>query len=140
MKTTAGLAFENMPRDYQGLVMKFMPKAIHDKIDYENTLEVIDALAGHELSDDQELFLETLSTLVEVYEDEHHAIRTKRLSPVEAVKYLMEEHAMTAADLGKLLGERTLGSKILRGERKIGLKYAKVMAKKFGVDVSVFID
>ena len=46
---------------------------------------------------------------------------------------------MTAADLGKLLGERTLGSKLLRGERKIGLKYAKALASKFGVDLSLFI-
>ena len=39
-----------------GLVLiKFMPKAIHDKIDYENTMEVIDALAGHKLTDQQEL-------------------------------------------------------------------------------------
>ena len=74
-----------------------------------------------------------------MYEDDHHAIKARGLAPVEAVKYLMEERGMTAADLGKLLGERTLGSKILRGERKIGVKYAKALAKKFGVDVSLFI-
>ena len=139
MKTNSVMAFKNMPGDYQGLVMMFMPKAIHDEIDYENTLEVIDALVGHELCDEQELFLDTLSTLVEAYEDEHHAIKTRGLSPIEALKFLMEEHEMTAADLGNLLGERTLGSKIMRGDRKMGLKYAKSLAKKFGVDVSLFI-
>src|SRR5580692_1704604 len=117
----------------------FMPEAIHDEIDYENTVEVIDRLAGHELSDEQELFLDTLSTLVEVYENEHHAIKTRGMSPIEALRFLMGEHGMTAADLGKILGERTLGSKILRGERKIGLKYARVLARKFGVDVGLFI-
>lgn len=139
MKTNSAMAFKNIPSDYQGLVMMFMPKAIHDQIDYENTVEVIDALVGHELSDEQELFLDTLSTLVEAYEDEHHAIKTRGLSPIEALKFLMEEQEMTAAALGKLLGERTLGSKIMRGERKIGLKYAKLLAKKFGVDLSLFV-
>ena len=139
MKTSTAMTFEKMPSDYQGLVMMFMPKAIHDDIDYANTVDVIDALAGHDLSDQQELFLDTLSTLVEAYEEEHHAIKTRGLSPLEALKFLMEEHEMTAADLGKLLGERTLGSKILRGERKIGLKYAKALARKFAVDVSLFI-
>jgi HTH-type transcriptional regulator/antitoxin HigA len=139
MKKTATVTFADLPRDYPGLVMAFMPKAIHDHVDYENTIEVIDALAGHELSDEQELFLDTLSTLVEAYEDEHHAIKSRRLAPLEALRFLMEEHAMSAGDLGKLLGERTLGSKILRGERKIGLKYAKCLARKFGVDVSLFI-
>ncbi len=139
MKTNYAMAFANIPSDYQGLVMMFMPKAIHDEIDYENTVKVIDALAGHELGDEQELFLDTLSTLVEAYEDEHHAIKTRGLSPIEALKFLMEEHEMTAADLGRLLGERTLGSKVMRGDRKIGLKYARLLARRFGVDVSLFI-
>lgn len=140
MKTRTALDFEKMPKDYHGLVMMFMPRSIHDTIDYDNTVEVIDCLAGHELSEDQELFLDTLSTLVEVYENEHHAFTTSRLSSIDALKFLMDEHAMNAADLGKLLGDRTLGSKVLRGDRKIGLKYAKLLAKKFGVDVGVFID
>jgi HTH-type transcriptional regulator/antitoxin HigA len=139
MKTSTVMDFEKMPKDYKGLVMMFMPKAIHDEIDYENTVEVIDGLVGHELSGEQELFLDTLSTLAEVYENEHHAIKTSGVSPLEALKFLMEEHGMIAADLGNLLGERTLGSKILRGQRKIGLKYAKLLAERFAVDVSLFI-
>ena len=66
MKNSA-MAFKDIPGDYQSLVLMFMPKAIHDQIDYENTVEVIDAMAGHQLGDDQELFLDTLSTLVEAY-------------------------------------------------------------------------
>ena len=139
MKTAGVLRFKKMPKDYQGLVMMFMPRAIHDEIDYQNTIEVIDELVGHELADEQELYLDTLSTLVEAYENEHHAIRIRGIPAVEALTFLMEEHGMIAADLGKLLGERTLGSKILRGERNYGLKYAKTLAKKFGVDVSLFI-
>jgi len=139
MKTAAVTHFKKMPKDYQGLVMMFMPRAIHDEVDYENTVEVIDALVGNALSDEQELYLDTLSTLVEAYEKEHYAIKIRGISPIDALHFLMEEHGMIAADLGKLLGERTLGSKILRGERNIGLKYARAMAKKFGVDVSLFI-
>ena len=140
MNTASRLNFAGMPKDYHGLVMTFMPKAIHDNVDYENTMEVIDALAGHKLTDEQELYLDTLSTLVEAYEDEHHAIKTNGLSPVEALAFLMAEHDLTGADIGKFLGERTLGSKILRGQRKIGLKYAKALARKFAVDVGLFID
>lgn len=84
MKTATRTKFARLPRDYHGLVTMFMPRALHDEIDYENTVEVIDALAGHELSDDQELYLDTLSTLVEAYESEHHAIKTSGLSPLEA--------------------------------------------------------
>ena len=139
MNTKATTTFADLPKDYGALVMMFMPRAIHDEVDYENTVEVIDALAGHDLTDGQELYLDTLSTLVAAYEDGHHALKSRGLAPVEAVKFLMEEQGMTAADLGKFLGERTLGSKILRGDRKIGLKYAKALAQRFAVDVSLFI-
>ena len=66
---------------------------------------------------------------MEAYEEEHHAIKTGNLSPIDALKFLMEENNLNAADIGKLLGERTLGSKLLRGQRKIGLKYAKTRPK-----------
>jgi HTH-type transcriptional regulator / antitoxin HigA len=140
MKPKLKMKFSDMPQDYAGLVMMYMPRAVHDEIDYENTVEVIDAMAGHDLSDDQEIYLDTLSTLVGVYEDEHHAIGSKGLRPLDALKYLMDQNGMTAADLGKMLGERTLGSKVLRGERKIGLTYAKILAQRFSVNVGLFVD
>ena len=139
MKTASVMKFKKMPKTYHGLIMMFMPRAIHDEIDYENTVEVIDALIGHELSDEQELFLDTLSTLVEVYENDHHGIKNNGLSPLEAAPVSHGRAWNVATDIGKLLGERTLGSKILRGERKIGLKYAKSLAERFAVDVSLFI-
>ena len=140
MKMTNPMTLARMPRNYRGLVTMYMPRAIHDQIDYDNTMEVIDAMAGHELTDEQELYLDTLSTLVEAYEEEHHAISTRGLSPVEALKFLLEENDMSVTDLGSLLGERTLGSKILRGERKIGLTYARILAKRFAVDIGLFLD
>jgi hypothetical protein len=53
MNTTTTLDIADLPKDYHGLVMNFMPKAIHDKVDYQNTMEIIDALVGHKLTDDQ---------------------------------------------------------------------------------------
>jgi HTH-type transcriptional regulator / antitoxin HigA len=140
MKITTPMTFSRMPRNYRGLVTMYMPRAIHDQVDYDNTIEIIDALAGHDLTDEQELYLDTLSTLVEAYEEEHHAINTRGLSPLEALKFLLEENDLSVTDLGNLLGERTLGSKILRGERKIGLTYARILAKRFAVDMGVFLD
>jgi len=139
MKTKTGMKFQETPRDYKSLIVMFMPQAIHDEIGYENTIEVIDALAGHDLTKDQEIYLDTLSTLVEAYEDEHHAIKTSGLSPIEAIRFLMEENNSTASDLGAILGERTLGSKILLGQRKVGITYARILAKRFAVDISLFI-
>ena len=87
MKTTQLSKFENIPADYARLLTMFMPKAIHDEVDYENTVEVIDIMAGHDLNDDQELYLDTLSTLVEAYEESHHEVKSRRLTPLDALEF-----------------------------------------------------
>jgi HTH-type transcriptional regulator/antitoxin HigA len=140
MKTKTRLKFKGMPKDFKSLVMMFMPRAIHDAVDYDNTIEVVDELAGHDLTDDQEMYLDTLTTLVEAYEAEHHAVKLGNMPPAEALKYLMEVSGTTPADLAKLLGDKTLGSKFLRGQRKIGVTHARILAKRFCVDIGLFLE
>ena len=45
-----------------------MPRPIHDKVAYANAVEIIDALAGHKLSKDQEDYLEAMALFVREYE------------------------------------------------------------------------
>lgn len=132
--------FKDLPKTYAKLVAWYAPRPIRNETECQAATGMIDALAGHALNRDQDDYLDLLSTLVEAYDKEHHAIKAGKMTPLEALEYLMEESGMTAADLGKLLGERTLGSKILRGERKIRLTYAKALAMRFCVDIGLFID
>ena len=43
-------------------------RPIHDRVAHDNTIEIIDALSGLDLNDDQEDYLEVLGTLVNEYE------------------------------------------------------------------------
>jgi hypothetical protein len=45
---------------------------------------------------------------------------------------------MSASDLGRLLGTRTLGAAILRGERKISRANARVLGDYFKVKPALF--
>ena len=49
MSTTTALVFAYLPTGCQKLVMNFMPKAIHDKVYYENTMEIVDALVDYRI-------------------------------------------------------------------------------------------
>jgi antitoxin component HigA of HigAB toxin-antitoxin module len=51
----------------------------------------------------------------------------------------MSENDMTAADLGRLLGNSGLASMILHGKRAISKTNAKILAKRFGLNVGLFI-
>lgn len=47
---------------------------------------------------------------------------------------------MKAADLSRLLGaDRTLGAKILRGERNLTVPHLRILAERFKVSPALFV-
>ena len=53
MKTTAKVSFEKLPKTYDKLIKFHVPRPIHDEVGYQDTVEVIDALAGQAVNEDQ---------------------------------------------------------------------------------------
>jgi len=137
MKTK--LTFKAMPKSYQGLLLLHMLRPIHDKIDYTNALEVLDALAGHNLTVDQDDYFEALSLFVEAYETAHlPGLPSKR--GLTLLQHLMEENKISAAGLSRMLGtDRSLGVRILNGERNLTIDHVKKLASRFRVPVQVFL-
>jgi antitoxin component HigA of HigAB toxin-antitoxin module len=59
---------------------------------------------------------------------------------LDALKHLLEERGMSAADLSRILDtSRNLGAMILRGERKLTLNHVRTLARHFGVSADVFL-
>jgi HTH-type transcriptional regulator/antitoxin HigA len=137
MKTK--LTFKAMPKSYQGLLLLHMLRPIHDKIDYTNALEVLDALAGHNLTVDQDDYFEALSLFVEAYETAHlPGLPSKR--GLTLLQHLMEENKISASGLSRMLGtDRSLGVRILNGERNLTIDHVKKLASRFRVPVQVFL-
>lgn len=131
--------FTKMPTTFAGLCRLLPPRPIRDEADYDNAIDVLDALVGHDLNQDQLDYVEVMTTLVGMYEDKHHAIDTSDFRGLDALKYLLEQNEMTASDLGNLLGNRSLGSKILRGERELSKRHLRILAERFKVDAGLFL-
>jgi len=140
MKMKRVYDFRRLPRTYPGLVRLLPPRPIHDEVDLANAAEMIDRLAGHNLNRDQEDYLDALSTFVEAYENEHHPINDSHITPLEALRFLVEEYGMSGADLGRLLGNRTLGPAILRGRRKLSKAHVKKLSDHFKVSPALFLE
>jgi HTH-type transcriptional regulator/antitoxin HigA len=128
-----------MPKSFDGLCRMLPPRPIHSETDYDNAIEMLDSLVGFDLNPDQEDYLIVLTTLVGEYEDEHYAIDSSDATGLPALKYLLEQNNMTASDLGLLLGNRSLGSKILRGERQLSKTHIRKLAERFKVDAGLFL-
>jgi hypothetical protein len=49
-----------------------VPRAIHDPVEFENASEIMNAMAGHELNEEQEDSLETIAILVDECDRSHN--------------------------------------------------------------------
>ncbi|MHC5037339.1 MAG: helix-turn-helix domain-containing protein [Planctomycetota bacterium] len=132
--------FKDLPTNYEGLVRILPPRPIEDKVAFKNAYELIEIMAGHDLSKDQTDYLEALSVFIDIYEDMTSDLGKKKISPLSALKYLLDENRMNASDLGRLLGNRALGSAILRGERSLSKTHISKLSKRFKVSADLFLE
>lgn len=124
---------------YLELAAQFIPRPLRDEVDYHNALDVLDAMAGFKLNSDQEDYFDAISTFVEKYEAEHHSISDIKMTPLELIRSLMAEHGMNASDLGRLLGDRSLGSRILSGERELSKVHIRILSQHFGINAGALL-
>jgi HTH-type transcriptional regulator / antitoxin HigA len=128
--------------DYLALVRRFPLRPIRDEGDYDAALEVLDGLVTKdegELTAGERDYLDTLTLLVERYEDDHHRIDPGRSSPVETLKYLMDQSGMGVADLGRLIGSQPAASMIVHGRRDLSKAHIRKLADHFKVEPGLFL-
>ena len=129
-----------IPTNWKKLVTElYLLRPISTKGDYNRAIHIVDMLAGRtDLNRDQADYLESLSTLIEAYENEHNNFDTDQ-DPIEILKFLLDENGLNGSDLGRLLGNRELGSKILNGVRKLSKRHIKILADRFSVEPGLFL-
>ena len=137
-KTSRKAALAEFPPDYAGLVSMFPPRPIHDGVDYANTMEIVMAMAGHKLTRDQDDYLAILSQMILHYDREHDRPR-RRGTPLQRLQYLVKEAGLSASDLGRLLGNRTMGSLYLSGRRGLSKANIRKLAEHFKVRADYFL-
>jgi HTH-type transcriptional regulator/antitoxin HigA len=135
-KTT--LLPEIIPTRFADLCVMHPPRPIIDRIEYDNAVEVVDRLATlPKRSRGQEEYLETLTILIERY-DRDHVSESVASDPVTRLRRLITNHEMNASDLGRVLGNRSLGAAILRGDRAISRANAVKLGEFFKLDPAAF--
>jgi HTH-type transcriptional regulator/antitoxin HigA len=80
--------------------------------------------------------LDTLGTLIHAYEEKHYPMPS--CSGAEMLRFLMDEHDLTAADLPEL-GSPNVVADILNGKHELSVQQIRILAKRFHVSPAVFI-
>lgn len=127
--------------DYLELIKRFPLAPIRDDGQLREAYKVIEELSivdEDRLSDGQADYLEVLSDLTIKYEQTQHPMELSQMDSIDVLKYLLEENHLSASDLGRLLGNRELGSKVLRRERSLSKAHILILSKRFKVQPSLF--
>jgi len=132
-------SFSKLPKSYEALCRLHMPRTLHDEIELDAVTEIIDLMAGHDLTPDQADYLDTLSELAEAYETANLEAMPK-LAPHEFLAAHLENIGMSATEWGRLIGiDRSTASRLLRGERKLNTEHIRKTAGALKIDASLLI-
>ncbi len=138
MKTKAAVTADA----YLELIKRFPLRPIRSKKQLDEAYAIIDELAisgeAH-LSGEQMDYLEVLGNLTTAYEAKRSGDRTAQLTGLEILKHLLDANDLNGSDLGRILGQRALGSKVLNGDREISKANAKALGEHFGLPAETFL-
>lgn len=112
-------------------------KPIHNDEDHAAALLRIEAIWGAPEGSPEGDELDVLATLVERYEERRWPMQ--RATPLEMLRFCMEQNEYTQSDLAKLLGSRSRASEILSGKRDLTLDQIRLLARRWHIPVSLLV-
>ncbi|MBE2221056.1 MAG: helix-turn-helix domain-containing protein [Anaerolineae bacterium] len=112
---------------------------IHNEQDYDRVVaqmnDLLDEVGTNESHPLYE-FLDTLGTLLHVYEERHFPM--PQATGAEVLQYLMAEHGLRQSDLSEI-GSQGVVSEILNGKRELNVRQIRKLADRFQVSPAVFV-
>jgi HTH-type transcriptional regulator / antitoxin HigA len=113
------------------------PKLIKTEKDYRTALARIEEIFGAKRGTPEGDELELLATLVELYEDKTFPIGLP--SPVEAIRFRMEQQGLRRKDLAPYLGGANRVSEILSGTRALTVPMIHKLHHGLGIPAHVLV-
>ena len=114
-------------------------KPIRNEQDYEAALRAVEPMFDNEpaLNTPEGDFFEVTCLLIEEYERKHYPIEAP--SPVEAIKFRMEQQGLTVKDLESAIGKPNRVYEILNGTRNQTLPMIRRLHTKFGIPLESLV-
>lgn len=112
-------------------------KLIKTEEDYKAALKLADELFDAKADTPEGDKLELIVTLIEIYEKEHFPIDNP--SPLEAIKFRMDQMGLLPKDLVPFIGSKSKVSEILSGKRTLSLNMIRQLASGLNIPLEVLI-
>jgi HTH-type transcriptional regulator/antitoxin HigA len=120
---------------YLNLIHEFPLRPIRNQGEYDAAISVVKKLMlrnEDSLDSGENDYLDALVEFTLAYEQKHHRFNFKKHTPLDRLKYLLEQSETTPAGLQKVLGcSQSLISLILSGKRELSKANIKALAAHF---------
>ena len=127
--------------DYLDLVRTFPLRPIKTEAEHQEAMRILARIGARpdgKMTDGELDYVQALVAMLKEW-DARNPFEHKRMTPLEAVKFLMEENHLNTEDLGKIIGTRTAASLFLHGKRELSKTHIRRLAERFKVDAGLFI-
>lgn len=120
------------------MIVRGAPRIIHNDEELAQYTEVLERLDSLEHPSPEEIdAIELLSLLVSSYEDKHY--RIPKATPVEIVRFLMDQHGLKNKDLVAEFGTDSAVSMFLSGKRRLTIPQIQALSARFRLSTDLFI-
>lgn len=127
------------PREYMRLIEHWAPRIIDSRGQFEISMDELARLGSKsKLSAAERTYFRTISALVKEYEDRVCPPPVKG-DASDRLRALVDAAGMSASDLGRLLGKRTLGSALLHGRRGLSKAHIRKLSAHFRLSADYFL-
>lgn len=124
--------------EYEALLRKVAPKVIRTERENEAYTEILYDLdrRSAKLTTAEKELAELLTLLIEDFEEKRY--RLPRAKPLDAVRFLMEQHNLLQKDLVDVFGTRSIVSEVLSGKRELNKEHIARLSARFHVSPELF--
>ncbi|MGD0134823.1 MAG: transcriptional regulator [Bryobacteraceae bacterium] len=112
---------------------------VRTEADNKRALAAVEGLMWRRRTPEEDALLDVLTDLIERFECKAFAGRWHDPAPHETIRFLMEQNGLSQKDLWESLGGKSHTSEILNGKRKVSIRQASVLGKRFNVTPSLFV-
>lgn len=124
--------------EYSALVTKLPPKVIRTAKENEVFTKILYDLdrRGKALTAAEKEYAELLTLLIEDFEERRY--RLPRATPLDVLRFLMDQHGLLQKDLVDVFGAPSIVSEVLNGKRELNKDQIKRLSERFLVSPEVF--
>jgi HTH-type transcriptional regulator/antitoxin HigA len=114
-----------------------MIRPIKNRKDYDAAVARIETLMDAKTGTPEADELEVLSTLVDLYEDQHFPIDLP--TPIDAIRFRMDQQGLANRDLEPFIGSRAKVSEVLSGKRGLSLQMIRALHDNLGIPAEALL-